>query len=121
MPTEVLRTLRGVMGTPEFDYFVNSTPTGALRILVYVEDLTVLGMKQLNLRLTYGEEKFVHRDCRAWRLPCCKEALVADWNYWRSCLEESSGPSNFSKFRVGGTLLDDLTDQVNKRIRMLES
>lgn len=116
LPSDVLEVLSDRMGTTEFDYFVNPTSTGTFRILVYIEDLMVLDGEYFDLIPRTGDARFVREQCRAWRLPCCQEALVPDWEYWRSRLTETDGPPNFSKFRKGGpTLVDELTDQVEER------
>lgn len=113
LPTDVLGVLRGLIGTTEFDYFVKPSSTGALRMLVYVEDFTVLNGEQFDLRPGVNDGDFVRRESRFWRLTCCFEALAADWNYWRSRLTETDGPPNFSRFRQeSGTLVDDLTRRI---------
>ncbi|KAF5136435.1 hypothetical protein E5D57_000197 [Metarhizium anisopliae] len=117
MPTEVLRLLCDLVGTKKFDYFVNPTSTGTLRMLVYVEDLNVLDAEWFDLIPRAGD--FVVKECQAWRLSCCEDALEDDCEYWRSFLEESGGRPNFNKFRfkeTEGTLVDVLTKKVNERL-----
>ena len=116
MPTEVLRMLRYVMRTTEFDYVGTPTSTGAFRMLVYVKDLTVLDSDSFDLIPRNGD--FMVTECQAWRLTCCKEALIADWNYWSSLLKDSGRGVTFWKFRGGGhrTVVIDLTDQVTKKL-----
>lgn len=118
MPIEVVYTLCGLLGTTEFDYLLNPTSTGALTILVYVGDITLLGSEYSNFHARNCISDFVRGSCHVWRLPCCEVLLKADWEYWRSCLRETDGPLRFSRLREEGrsTLLDDLTDQVIKRI-----
>lgn len=121
VPSDVLEALGDRMGTTEFDYFAKPTSTGTFRVLVYVEDNTVLDGESFDLIPRRGDGRFVREQCRAWRLSCCAEALVADGKYWRSRLTETDGPSNFSKFskfRKGSrTLVDDLEDQVGEKIK----
>ena len=118
MPTEVLRMLRHILRTTEFDYFGSPTSTGAFRVLVYVDNFAVLDADRFDLIPRSGD--FVVKECQAWRLTCCQEALVADWNYWRNLLKETNGHGVFWKSRRGGggnrTVAHDLTDQVTKKI-----
>lgn len=119
MPSDVLAVLCDRMGTTEFDYFVKPSSRGTFRILVYVKDHTVLDGECFDLIPRRGDGRFVREQCRAWRLPCCEEALDADSEYWRSRLSEKDCPPNFSKFRTGGrTLVDDLMDQVKDRTKL---
>lgn len=113
MPSEVFKVLRDRLGTTEFDYLVNPTSTGPLWILVYVKDFTVLDGQQFDLVPYSDNPHFVHKDCRFWRLPCCQKALVADSNYWNSCLMEEGGRPGFGKNGQGsGTLYYYFTKQV---------
>lgn len=117
IPTEVLHVLRGLMHMAEFDYLGAPTSTGAFRMLVYVKDLTVLHPEWLDLIPRNGD--VVVKESQAWRLSCCEEALVADWNYWRSLLKDTGGGATFWKLREGGghhSVVSDLTDQVTKKI-----
>ena len=117
MPTEVLGALGDRMGTKKFDCYVNATTTGTLRILVRVENLKNLPSEHLDLIPRDGD--FVVKECQAWRLTCCQDALEHDWDYWRSSLEESGGRPKFNKFRIKqseGTLVNVLDKQVNERL-----
>ena len=123
--TEVLRVLRDRMGTTESDCHVNPTSMGAFRILVHVKDFTVLGNGELNFLPEVCDWDFVRDQCRAWRLTCCREALIVDSICWRSLLKETGGRATFWKSREvdgdgdgagGRTLVDELTDQVRKTI-----
>lgn len=121
MPSEVVFHLRGIVPTKNVDYFVNPSSTGALRILVYVEDLTLPGCHPVNLIPRHDD--FVAKDCQAWRFSCCEEEIDADWECWRSFLRESGGRPNFSKFskfaKEGGTLVDQLNREVIDKVRSI--
>ena len=117
LPTEVVRVLRDRLGTTEFDYFVKPSSTGALRMLVYVEDYSVLANEHLDSIPERLGGILVRQECQFWRLTCCEEVLETDWEHWRSFLKDSSGPPAFSGPRVGGLgLLRDLEDIISKRM-----
>lgn len=118
LPTEVLRLLRGLIGTTRFAYFVKPSSKGVFRMLIHVEEYEVLRNARPDLVPESEQRAFVREDCQAWRLSCCEEALKTDWDHWRSLLEESGGPPTFSSLRTEpGTLLDDLTEEVNTRLK----
>ena len=124
MPTEVLGVLRDRIGTAEFDCYVNPTSMRTFRILVYVEDFTVLGNGEPRFTPDVCDLDFVADQCRAWRLTCCREALVVDSICWSNLLNETGSRTIFQKYRDGDgdgdggrTLVDVLTDQVRERIR----
>ena len=117
MPTEVLDILCDRLGTREFKYFVNPRSEGTLRILLYVEDFTVLHSQQFDCLRRGDDANFAHYRCRAWRLPCCREALVADWNCWHSWLNEPGCYQNCGNVINGvGSLVDYLRDQVKEKV-----
>lgn len=119
MPSEVLEFLRDRLGTRDFKYFTNPKSKGTLRVLVYVEDLTLLGSERFGLVPREDDPNFVHEQCRAWRLPCCAYALRADWTYWHRWLSERGGPQNCGNVIEGvGSLVDYLRNQVTEKLSL---
>ncbi|KID73285.1 hypothetical protein MGU_11786 [Metarhizium guizhouense ARSEF 977] len=103
-------------------------------MLVYAEDITSLDSEELDLVPKRDNLNFVHEQCRAWRLTCCKEALLLDWPYWRSRLVQDEDEEDdddddqdegdvcviATRRSVDKTLSEELDDLVEKVKNMLE-
>lgn len=115
LPSEIVRVLRGLLGTRDVEYFIRPEADRVFRMLVYVEDSSDLGGDQLGLVPERDNWDFLHEHCRAFRLPCCQDALLLEWEYLRNRLDYDDrnglpliatyGPRNKN-------LLDRLNDSV---------
>lgn len=109
MPSYVVRELRNLLDKRKFRHYGVVTGSGVCEVLVRLDR---------NVFTTWAEDlvpdgrrtscSFKGKECRAWHLECCWDALENDVDFWLRSLEETFDRIPFGDKRLLCDLVDDV-------------